>query len=63
MSLNQSSREEILSFLAEELIKSKPEEDIVKKYMAKVGLNYSEDPVERINLVLEALHFEEPTKA
>jgi len=59
---NQESREEILSFLAEELIKPQPEEDTVKSYMSKVGLEYSADPVERINLVLQALHFEEPRK-
>ena len=58
----QESREEILSFLAEELIKPEPEEQIVKSYMSKVGLSYSDDPVERINLVLQALHFQEPEK-
>ena len=56
------NREEILSFLAEELIKSEPKVELVKDYMAKVGLDYSEDPVERINIVLQALHFEEPRK-
>lgn len=58
----QESREEILSFLAEELIKQEPEEEIVKTYMSKVGLKYSDDPVERINMVLQALHFQEPDK-
>ena len=58
----QESREEILSFLAEELIKTEPEEEIVKSYMEKVGLAYSNDPVERINMVLQALHFQEPNQ-
>ena len=60
---NNESREEILSFLAEELIKPVPKEDIVKEYMSKVGLEYSTDPVERINTVLQALHFQEPSKS
>ncbi len=56
------NREQILSYLAEELIKPEPQVELVKDYMTQVGLNYSEDPVERINLVLQALHFEDPHK-
>ena len=55
-------REQILSFLAEELIKTDPKTDMVKECMQKIGLEYSDDPVERINIVLQALHFSQPDK-
>lgn len=52
----------ILENLVDELMKEEPEEQVVKKYMKQTGIQYSDDPVERLNLVLKALHFEEPKK-
>ena len=49
-------RIEILEMLVEELIKPTPDDRLVREYMSQVGLTYSDDPVERINRVLQALH-------
>lgn len=48
--------------LVEELLKDQPEEKRVEAYMKKIGLDYTEDPLKRINQVLLALHSEKPTK-
>lgn len=55
------NRLEVLENLVDELMKDQPEELVVKKYMRQTGIRYSEDPVERLNLVLKALHFVELT--
>lgn len=52
-------RLEVLENLVEELMKSEPREDLVKQYMRETGIKYSVDPIERLNLVLRALHFDE----
>ena len=44
-----------LELLAEELIKKTPSENNIKSYMEVTGLQYHEDPIERINIVLKAL--------
>lgn len=56
------SRLEVLENLVDELMKDQPEEQVVKKYMRQTGIRYSDDPVERLNLVLKALHFVEPNE-
>lgn len=44
--------------LVEELLKDHPEEQRVEAYMKKIGLDYTIDPLKRINQVLMALHSE-----
>jgi hypothetical protein len=44
-----------LENLIDELIKPAPQEARIKAYMSAAGLTYSEDPIERMNHVLEAL--------
>ncbi|MCB0384089.1 MAG: hypothetical protein KDD43_01755 [Bdellovibrionales bacterium] len=48
-----------LESLVEEMLKGDPCEEAVKTMMLESGIEYSSDPIERINLVLKALHFEE----
>ncbi|MBK7843986.1 MAG: hypothetical protein IPJ71_09850 [Bdellovibrionales bacterium] len=50
---------ENLEALVEELLKAAPEEKLVEERMRLTGIPYSTDPIERINLVLRALHFDE----
>ncbi len=45
-----------LEGLVEELLKENPAEDTIRKKMMALEMNYTEDPLERINRVLEALH-------
>lgn len=45
-----------LQDLVTELLKSQPDEEKVKQLMLAVGLEYSEDPIKRMNLVLQTLH-------
>jgi hypothetical protein len=45
-----------LEGLVEELLKDSPSEEKIKKQMTELELEYTDDPVERINRVLEALH-------
>lgn len=52
----------ILETLAEELLKDDPEEAVVQKYLTAAGIPDSKDPIDRINKVLMALHFEESGK-
>ncbi len=56
----QLDRLEVLEHLVDELMKDQPEDKLIKQYMKQSGIKYSEDPVERLNLVLKALHFTEP---
>ncbi len=44
--------------LVEELLKDQPEEERVEAFMKKIGLDYTIDPLKRINQVLMALHTE-----
>ena len=53
----QLERLEVLENLVDELMKEHPEDKLVKQYMKQTGIKYSEDPIERLNLVLQALHF------
>lgn len=52
----------VLEVLAEELLKDEPKETVIEKYMAQAGIPDSKDPIDRINKVLVALHFEESGK-
>ena len=54
-----SSKLETLEKLVEELMKDQPEEQVVESYMKVTGLEYTSDPIQRINTVLKMLHFEE----
>ena len=49
---------ETYEHLVEELLKDQPEEKRIEAYMKKVGLDYTMDPLKRINQVLMALHTE-----
>lgn len=51
-----------LETLVEELLKDDPTESVVEKCMIEVGIPDSKDPIDRINKVLLALHFEEAGK-
>ena len=53
---NMDQRVEQLEVLVEELLKDHPAETIIEKQMLALEIPYTEDPVERINRVLEALH-------
>ena len=52
----------LLENLVDELLKAEPKESIVKKYMSDAGIEDGKDPVDRINKVLLALHFQEKDK-
>lgn len=54
---NDDDRFLVLERLVDELIKDHPDEGVVQEGMRQVGLEYSEDPLTRINQVLHALHF------
>jgi len=45
-----------LEALVEELLKDNPTEPLIEKQMKALDIPYTEDQVERINRVLEALH-------
>ena len=51
-----TDRVDRLEALVEELLKDDPAEDFVKQQMENLKIEYSQDPVERINRVLEVLH-------
>ena len=53
---------DILETLVEELLKEAPEEKVVRTCMNAAGIPDSKDPIDRINKVLHALHFEEKEK-
>lgn len=52
----------LLEELVDELLKDRPEESVVSERMAAAGIPDSKDPIDRINKVLLALHFEEHQK-
>lgn len=56
-------RIEVLEKLVNELIKENPQEDLVVQYMNETGIPYTEDPIDRLNRVLMALHFGESNKS
>ena len=51
---------ETLEVLVDELLKDVPKEEVIKEHMERAGLTYENDPVLRLNNVLQALHFTEP---
>lgn len=53
--LETGSRLDHLEELVDELIKTKPEQELVKVHMKAAGLMYSNDPIECMNKVLAAL--------
>lgn len=57
-----SGKLEILETLVDELLKEQPEEKVVSRCMKTAGIPDSHDPIDRINKVLLALHFEEKDK-
>lgn len=57
-----TDRLQLLEVLVDELMKDEPSETVVTKCMTAVGLTDNKDPIDRINQVLKALHFEEPKK-
>lgn len=52
----------VLELLVEELLKDEPEEALVQECMTNAGIPDNKDPIDRINKVLMALHFEEHKK-
>ncbi len=52
----------LLEELVDELLKESPKEEIVRKRMSAAGIPDTKDPIDRINKVLHALHFEEKDK-
>ena len=52
----------ILEILVEELLKDDPIEKVVTNCMTQAGIPDSKDPIDRINKVLMALHFEDTKK-
>lgn len=57
-----AERLRILEILVDELMKDAPVESVVTECMTAAGLVDSKDPIDRINKVLMALHFEVPDK-
>ncbi len=55
-------RLQVLEALVEELLKDSPEEKVVRSRMLEAGIPDSKDPIDRINKVLVALHFEQTDK-
>lgn len=55
-------RLEDLESLVEELIKKDPNDEWINRQMQRAGLKVTNDPIERINQVLTALHFAETKK-
>lgn len=53
---------QILEVLVGELLKDRPKEALVQKCMSDAGIPDSKDPIDRINKVLLALHFEDSGK-
>ena len=51
-----SERVTQLEALVEELLIDTPQEETIQKKMLDLNIPYTEDPVERINRVLSALH-------
>ena len=60
--MNEPEKLQILEKLVDELLKDAPAEDVVTQYLNRAGIPDSKDPIDRINKVLTALHFEQPTK-
>jgi hypothetical protein len=58
----EAKKLQILEVLVDELLKAQPAESLVQKCMSDVGIPDSRDPIDRINKVLMALHFEESGK-
>lgn len=56
MKIEAYERVEILESLVEELLKDAPNEELVESKMKHLNIPYSNDPTDRINRVLEALH-------
>jgi hypothetical protein len=54
----EPSRMNRLEELVNELLKDEPCSKTVKTMMKQTGIEYSTDPLEQINMVLRALHFE-----
>lgn len=52
----EKSKVTCLQRLVEELMRTKPRSDLLKRDMEHLGLPFSKDPVECINTVLKALH-------
>lgn len=52
----------LLTTLVEELLKDAPEEGKVSDCMKAAGIPDTKDPIDRINKVLLALHFEDQSK-
>lgn len=57
-----AERLRILEILVDELMKDAPTEAVVSECMTAAGIEDSKDPIDRINKVLMALHFEVPDK-
>jgi hypothetical protein len=51
-----SDRVVMLEALVEELLNDTPVEQVIEKKMKELAIDYTSDPVERINRVLSALH-------
>lgn len=52
---NTESDLETLESLVDELTKPKPQEERIRAYMRQVGIEYTADPIEQLNSVLQAL--------
>lgn len=59
----EQDRIRTLEILVDELIKETPQEDVIKENMQRIGLSYKVDPVDRLNMVLEALDFRESSQS
>jgi hypothetical protein len=58
----QEDKLRVLETLVDELLKEVPAEEVVTSCMNAAGIPDSKDPIDRINKVLLALHFEEKQK-
>lgn len=62
MTSDELGKLQILETLVEELLKDAPKESVVRDCMSAAGIPDTKDPIDRINKVLLALHFEQKDK-
>lgn len=50
------TKQEDLEMLVDELMKDKPNKQMIKKLSTKLGLNYSVDPLTQMSTVLQSMN-------
>jgi len=50
------TKQQDLEMLVDELMKDEPNKQMIKKLSAKLGMNYSVDPLTQMNTVLQSMN-------